>query len=111
MDILKPVILLPVGLATSLPIDQVEAILAHEMAHIRRNDYLINLLKSLIEVVFFYHPVIWWISSTLETEREHCCDDITIRICGNEKSLQKALLNLQQFGQYQTALATAFTQQ
>ena len=104
---LKPVILLPVGLATSLPIDQVEAILAHEMAHISRNDYLINLLKSLIEVVIFYHPIIWWISSTLETEREHCCDDITIRICGNEKSLQKALLNLQQFGQYQTALATA----
>ncbi len=104
---LKPVILLPVGLATSLPIDQIEAILAHEMAHIRRNDYLINLLKSLTEVVFFYHPAIWWISSMLETEREHCCDDTAIRICGNEKSLQTALLNLQEYEQNTIALAPA----
>jgi tetratricopeptide (TPR) repeat protein len=104
---LKPVILLPVGLATSLPIDQVEAILAHEMAHIRRNDYLINLLKSLMEVIFFYHPAIWWISSMLEIEREHCCDDTAIRICGNEKSLQSALLNLQQYEQNTIALAPA----
>ncbi len=104
---LKPVILLPVGLAASLPIDQVEAILIHELAHIRRNDYLTNLLKSLMEVVFFYHPVFWWISSSLETEREHCCDDITISICGSEKSLQKALFSLQHYGHYQPALTTA----
>lgn len=103
----KPVILLPVGLVSSLPVEQVEAILAHELAHIRRNDYLINLLKSLIEVIFFYHPVIWWISSMLETEREHCCDDTAIKICGNEKSLQKALLNLQQFEQNSITLAPA----
>lgn len=103
----KPVILLPVGLATSLPVEQVEAILAHELAHIRRNDYLINLLKSLIEVVFFYHPAIWWISSLMETEREHCCDDTAIMICGNEKSLQNALVNLQQFEQNTITLAPA----
>jgi bla regulator protein blaR1 len=103
----KPVILLPLGLAASLPPDQVEAIIIHEMAHIKRNDYFINLLKSLIEVFFFYHPGIWWITSVIETEREHCCDDIAIALCGSEKSLQKALLNLQQYSQNALTLAPA----
>jgi bla regulator protein blaR1 len=104
---LKPIILMPLGLAASIPPDQVEAIIMHEMAHIKRNDYFINLLKSLIEVFYFYHPGIWWISSIIETEREHCCDDIAITICGSEKSLQKALLNLQHYSQNALTLAPA----
>jgi beta-lactamase regulating signal transducer with metallopeptidase domain len=103
----KPFIIMPAGLATALPYDQVEAIIAHELAHIKRNDYFINILKSILEVIYFYHPVIWWISSLIEKERENCCDDITIEICGNEKPLQSALLSLEQFEQKSIFIAAA----
>jgi len=106
---LKPVILMPVGLLSSLPYDQVEAIFAHELAHIRRKDYLINLIKSLLEVVFFYHPIFWWISSSIETERENCCDDLTIQMCGSEIPLRNALLSIQQFEIKPVILATAIS--
>lgn len=92
---LKPIILLPIGLMSSLPYNQVEAILLHELAHIKRNDYLVNLVKSIVEIVFFYHPVLWWVSSKIDEEREHCCDDLTIQLSSNESSLQDALLTLQ----------------
>lgn len=106
---LKPVILMPVGLLSSLPYDQVEAIFAHELAHIRRKDYLVNLIKSLLEVVFFYHPIFWWISSSIETERENCCDDLTIQMCGSEIPLRNALLSIQQFEIKPVILATAIS--
>jgi len=93
---LKPIILLPIGMISSLPYNQVEAIILHELAHIKRNDYLVNLIKSLVEIIFFYHPLAWWISSKIDDEREHCCDDMTIRIATKESSLQEALLNLQE---------------
>lgn len=105
---LKPVVLMPVGLASALPYDQVEAIIAHELAHIRRSDYLHNILKSVIQVIYFYHPVIWWISGEMEKERENCCDDITIRVLGDEKSLQNALISLQEFEQKSVYVAAAF---
>lgn len=104
---LKPIILLPVGMLTALPYDQVEAIITHELAHIKRNDYLINLIKSFFEVIFFYHPVAWWISSMMDDERENCCDDLTIKICGESSSLQNALLNLQELNQKPTYIAAA----
>ena len=106
---LKPVILIPVGLLSSLPYDQVEAILAHELAHIGRKDYLINIFKSALEVVFFYHPIFWWISSTLETERENCCDDLTVQICGSEVPLRNALICVHQFEIKPVILATAIS--
>ncbi|MEL6926258.1 MAG: M56 family metallopeptidase, partial [Bacteroidota bacterium] len=71
----KPVILLPISLINQLPVEQVELVLLHELAHIRRYDYLVNWLQSIIEILFFYHPVTWWISRQLRTTREHCCDD------------------------------------
>lgn len=92
---LKPVILLPIGLMSSLPYNQVEAILLHELAHVKRNDYLVNLIKSIVEVLFFYHPVLWWVSSKIDEEREHCCDDLTIQVSSQKSALQKALLNIQ----------------
>jgi len=104
---LKPIILLPVGMLTALPYDQVEAIITHELAHIKRNDYLINLIKSFIEVIFFYHPVTWWISSMMNDERENCCDDLTIKTCGESSSLQNALLNLQELNQKPRYIAAA----
>jgi beta-lactamase regulating signal transducer with metallopeptidase domain len=105
---LKPVIIIPAGLAAALPFDQVEAILAHEMAHIRRHDYFLNLVKSVFQVIYFYHPVIWWLSAEMEKERENCCDDITIRLLGNDRSLQSALISLQQFEQSSAWVAAAF---
>jgi GWxTD domain-containing protein len=89
----RPMILIPVGLLAGLPTAQVEAILIHELAHIRRHDYLANVLQSLVEALFFYHPAAWWMSKIIRTEREHCCDDVVISICGaHEYALALAAL-------------------
>ena len=73
---LRPALMLPVTAFTGLSPDQVEAILIHELAHIRRHDYLVNLLQTVAETLLFYHPAIWWISKRMRVEREYCCDDI-----------------------------------
>ncbi len=104
---LKPLILFPIGMLSALPYNQVEAIILHELAHIKRNDYIINLIKSFIEIIFFYHPVLWWISSRIDDEREHCCDDLTIQSCNEASSLQHALLNLQELNRKPTYIAAA----
>jgi beta-lactamase regulating signal transducer with metallopeptidase domain len=69
---LRPVILAPVGALTGLSPDHVEALLAHELAHIRRCDYLVNMLQSVAEALLFYHPAVWWISGEIRAERELC---------------------------------------
>jgi beta-lactamase regulating signal transducer with metallopeptidase domain len=75
---LKPVILLPVTMATGLTTLQLEAILLHELAHIRRQDYLINILQTIVETILFFNPFLWWISAGIRREREHCCDDLVL---------------------------------
>jgi VWFA-related protein len=80
---LRPIILVPVTFLTGIPAEQVVALLTHEMAHIRRNDYIACILQSLAEVVLFYHPAVWWISEQIRTERELCCDDMAIA-CGTD---------------------------
>ncbi|TAE46450.1 MAG: hypothetical protein EAZ89_20105, partial [Bacteroidetes bacterium] len=75
---LRPVILFPVGLITGLSPEQLEAIFVHELAHIRRYDFVVNLVQTWIETIFFYHPASWWISARIRDEREHCCDDIAV---------------------------------
>ncbi len=90
----KPIILLPLGTINGLSANQVEAILAHELAHIKRQDYLVNLLQSAIEIIFFYHPAVWWISNQIREERENCCDDIAVAITGDTLVYAKALTNL-----------------
>ncbi|HEY4650997.1 MAG TPA: M56 family metallopeptidase [Pontibacter sp.] len=87
----KPVILLPIGAVAGLSTVQVEAILAHELAHIRRNDYLVNVLQSVVDILFFYHPGMWWISATVREERENCCDDVAVAVCGNPLAYARAL--------------------
>ena len=74
----KPVVLVPLGLLSGLSAAQVEAVLIHELAHIRRHDYLINLMVSLLEVVFFYHPAMWWLGARVREAREYSCDDLAI---------------------------------
>lgn len=92
----KPFILLPIGLANQLSLNEIEAILAHEIAHFKRNDYLFNLIQLLVESIFYYHPAIWWISNKIRMEREHCCDDIALSICKNEVLYAKSLYQILQ---------------
>ena len=73
---LRPVVLMPVRLLTGMPERQIEYILLHELAHIRRHDYAVNLLQTLAEGLLFYHPAVWWISGVIRMERENCCDDV-----------------------------------
>lgn len=94
---LKPVILLPIGLLSNLPPAQVEAILLHELAHIRRKDYLVNLLQSFAEVLFFFNPAVLWLSSLLRDEREHCCDDLAISTLNSKRRYIEALVGFQEY--------------
>src|SRR5205823_866514 len=101
----RPVILLPMSAVTGLSPGQLDAILAHELAHIRRHDYLVNLLQTLVETVFFYHPAIWWLSNQVRCERENCCDDIAAAVLGNRVEYGRALLALEECRASETALA------
>jgi beta-lactamase regulating signal transducer with metallopeptidase domain len=93
---LRPAILLPVSVVTNLPALQLEAILAHELAHIRRHDYLVNLAQTLIETVFFYHPSVWWLSREIRNERENCCDDLAVALLGSRVEYGQALLSVEE---------------
>jgi GWxTD domain-containing protein len=91
-----PVILMPVGLLAGLPVAQVEAILIHELAHIRRRDYLVNLMQAFVEGLLFYHPAVWWISGVIRAERENCCDDLAVAATGDARQYAAALAALEQ---------------
>ncbi len=93
----KPVILIPLGLLNGLSTAEVEAILSHELAHIKRRDYLVNLLQSFIEIVFFFNPAVLWVSKLIRTERENCCDDLALTCVPDKKNYVKALLSCQEF--------------
>jgi GWxTD domain-containing protein len=92
----RPAILMPVGLLAGLPAGQVEAILLHELAHIRRYDYLVNLLQSAVEGFLFYHPAVWWVSGLIRAERENCCDDLVVAMNGDAHGYAAALATLEQ---------------
>jgi bla regulator protein BlaR1 len=94
---LKPLILIPVGFINALSADEVEAILVHELAHIGRRDYLVNLLQSFLEIIFFFNPAVLWISQLLKAERENCCDDIALKQAGNKSGYIQALLSCQEY--------------
>ena len=104
----KPVILLPIGIVNELEPEQVEAILAHELAHIYRHDFLLNILQSVVEVLFYFNPAVWWISANIRTERENCCDDIAVRLCGNSLAYAKALVNIQEMNTASPSFAMTF---
>ncbi|HEU4497080.1 MAG TPA: M56 family metallopeptidase, partial [Flavobacterium sp.] len=104
----KPIILLPAGLLSSLPQDEIEAILLHELAHIRRKDYFINLIQSFAEVLFFFNPGVLWVSSIIKEERENCCDDIAVRITKSKSKFINALISFQEYNMKQNQLALGF---
>lgn len=78
---IRPVVLLPPAALAGLSVSQVEAILAHEFAHIRRHDYLVNLFQTVVETALFFHPAVWWVSREVRRERELCCDDVAVGVC------------------------------
>jgi beta-lactamase regulating signal transducer with metallopeptidase domain len=104
---LRPVILLPLSAATGLGAEALELILAHELAHVRRSDYVVNLAQTAIETVLFYHPATWWVSRTIRVERENCCDDLTLAACGKPLVYARALADLEKLRGQTPALALA----
>jgi beta-lactamase regulating signal transducer with metallopeptidase domain len=101
---LRPVILLPMTLS-GLSTEQIEMILAHELAHIRRHDFLVNLMQAVVETLLFYHPAVWWISARIRIEREHCCDDAAVAVGGNALQYARALTRLEELRGDPTQLA------
>lgn len=93
----KPILLFPFALLSKLTPEQIEAVILHELAHIKRNDYILNIFQIFIEVVFYFHPVTWWLTSIIKREREHICDDEAAGKELNQKlSYAKALLIIQE---------------
>jgi beta-lactamase regulating signal transducer with metallopeptidase domain/uncharacterized protein involved in exopolysaccharide biosynthesis len=91
---MRPIILLPAATLAGLAPEQLEAILAHELAHVRRFDYLVNACQCALETLMFYHPAVWWISRCVREERENCCDDLVVQVCGNRLAYARALATL-----------------
>jgi HEAT repeat protein/beta-lactamase regulating signal transducer with metallopeptidase domain len=106
---LRPVILVPASALTGLTPQQLELLLTHELAHVRRHDYLVNLFQSVIETLLFYHPAVWWVSHRIREEREHCCDDIVVRICGDADLYASALVGMERLRAAPPRLALAAT--
>lgn len=102
---LRPVILFPASALAGLTPEQLEAILAHELAHIRRHDYLVNLLQTVIETLLFYHPAVWWVSRQIRAERENCCDDMAVAACGDALVYARALTKVERLRKARLDLA------
>ncbi len=105
---LKPVIFIPVGLLTSLPAGEVEAVLLHELAHIRRNDYFVNIIQVIAENIFFFNPALLWMSSLLREERENCCDDVAVAQTKSKKQFIQALISFKEHALHTSNYTTAF---
>ena len=91
----RPVILIPASVITGLPASHLDAVLAHELAHVRRHDYLVNAIQAIVETLLFYHPAVWWCSRQIRVEREHCCDDVVLEVCGDRMGYATALTELE----------------
>ncbi|MCF7956118.1 MAG: right-handed parallel beta-helix repeat-containing protein [Phycisphaerae bacterium] len=105
----KPVVLLPASALTGLSAEQLEMILAHELAHIKRNDYLVNLIQTAIDILLFYHPAAWYVSRKIRAERENCCDDIAVRVTGDSLKYARALTTMEEIKAANRRLAVAAT--
>jgi beta-lactamase regulating signal transducer with metallopeptidase domain len=106
---LRPVILVPAATWTGLSVEQLEAVLAHELAHIRRHDYLVNLLQTVAETLLFYHPAVWWVSGRIRLEREHVCDDLAVGVCADALVYARALTKIERLRTRGPRLAVAAT--
>lgn len=106
---LRPVILVPASALTGLTPQQLEVLLAHELAHVHRHDYLVNVIQCVIETLLFYHPAVWWVSRRVRDEREHCCDDLVVRLCGDRHLYASALVDMERLRPATPRLALAAT--
>jgi len=104
---LRPVVVVPTSVLTGLAPDVVECVLAHELAHVRRHDYFVNLLQCAIEVLLFYHPVVWWLSRSIRQEREQVCDELAVSVTGDRFAYSRALLSVADLAIQPTSLAVA----
>ena len=105
---IRPVILLPLAVSSGFPVEQVELILAHELAHLRRFDHLFNLFQVVLETLLFYHPVVHWISRDVRNERELCCDALALAVTGgNRREFATALVDLEEFREQHAGLTLA----
>lgn len=108
LGVFKPLILLPIGLINHLSVAQVEAILLHELAHIRRSDYLVNLLQCVLENVFFFNPALLWLSRRIREERENCCDDLALQVLQDKQLYAQTLLRFQEYQWREPQFVQAF---
>ena len=108
---LKPMILFPMGVINKLAPEEVEAILAHELAHVLRHDYIFNLFQSIVEALFYYHPAVWFMSNQIRNERESACDDIAINLINSKMNYAKALVTIQEMAYYPMNVALGFAGQ
>lgn len=104
---LRALVLLPLSAATSLSPEELEVVLAHELAHVRRADFFWNLIQTVVETLFFFHPAVWWIGNRIRHERELCCDDLALTVCPDPLVYARALFRLeeQRSGNWQLAMA------
>ena len=109
MGVWQVTVILPVSAVLGLPQEELEAVMAHELGHIRRWDYLWNLMQMAVESVLFFHPVVWWLSRTVRERREVCCDEIAVRSCAGAEVYARALLRLEEQRTIDLRLAMAFT--
>src|ERR1700733_1999888 len=108
MGLWRATVILPISAVLSLPAEELEAIIAHELGHIRRWDYLWNLLQTAVESVLFFHPAVWWLSRTVRERRELCCDEIAVRSCADATVYARALLRLEEQRTIRLRMAMAF---
>jgi beta-lactamase regulating signal transducer with metallopeptidase domain/uncharacterized protein YnzC (UPF0291/DUF896 family) len=93
----RPVVFLPVSALTGLSEDQLQAVIAHELAHIQRFDPFVNVFQVCVETLLFYHPAVWWLNKRIRAEREHCCDDVAVTLCGNAVEYARALTMMEEW--------------
>jgi beta-lactamase regulating signal transducer with metallopeptidase domain len=107
MGVWRATVILPASAVLGLPIEELEAVMAHELGHIRRWDYVVNLLQTAVEGVLFFHPAVWWLSRTVRERREVCCDEIAVRSCAGAEVYARALLKLEEQRTRELRLALA----
>lgn len=108
VGVIQPIVLLPIGLINGLSSEQVACILAHELAHIRRYDFIVNIAQSVVEMLLFFNPAVWWISKRIREERELCCDDMAVELTGSKHQLAYTLAKLEEWRLEVPGLAMSF---
>ena len=91
LGLIKPMVLLPIAWVVELPPDMLEAVIAHELAHLRRFDLGVNLVQRVVETLLFYHPAVWWLSRRIRIEREKCCDELAVQVTDDRVGYASAL--------------------